>query len=117
MKKFDSMDAYIEWTEGFENCCEYESIPCIIDDGWKISADMFIECKSYKTALRRFEKAFKEVYGNVTNWVEGMRESCENGFWAMEQHEEGRPDCFSYGVEETMEGYWYVYLNVSGIYR
>ena len=79
MKNFSSYAEYESWTATFENASDYEEIPVAIDDGWKISIDMFTACKSYKTALRRFEKTFRVVSSDITGWVECMRESCESG--------------------------------------
>lgn len=129
MKMFKSFGEYENWTETFENASDYQEIPCAIDDGWKVSVDMFTVCKSYKTALRRFEKAFKEVNDKISGWVEGMRDSCENGCfqdvtgwkpaWTTEEteiREFAKSGVYSWGVEETTEGYWYIYLNISGVY-
>lgn len=101
----------------------------MIDDGWKISADMFTACKSWKTALRRFEKVFAAVNSEVVGWIECIRESCESGCfedktgwrpaWTSnpeEVKEFAKGGTYSYGVEETMEGYWYIFLNISGCY-
>ena len=81
--QFKSWDEYESWTERFEECYEYEQVPTVIDDGWKVSADMFTECKSWKTALRRFAKAFAcvdEATG-FADWIDGIRESCESGYF------------------------------------
>lgn len=129
MMKFTNYTEYECWTDTFENPGEYEEIPVAIDDGWKISMDMITSCKSYKTALRRFEKTFSEVSGEIAAWVEFMKESCEAGFfrdstgwmpaWSNDPEvikENCKNGIYSWGVEETMEGYWYVFLNISGIY-
>ncbi len=129
MRKFASFEEYEKWTEQFENASDYQEVPCVIDDGWKVSADMFTACKSWKTALRRFEKAFSAVNSEIAGWVECMRESCESGFfedttgwrpaWTNnpeEVKEFAKGGIYSYGVEETMEGYWYIFLNISGCY-
>ena len=126
---FKSYDEYERWTEQFENISDYQEIPCVIDDGFKVSVDMFTECKNWKTALRRFEKAFAEVNEEISAWVESIKETCENGCfsdttgwkpaWATnpeEVKEFMKGGTYSYGIEETMEGYWYVYLNISGCY-
>lgn len=124
---FTSFDQYEAWTEQFEDACEYQEIPTAIDDGWKVAVDMFTACKSYKTALRRFEKAFKDVNPGISAWVEGMRESAENGYFkdeckpgwncTKEEREEFyKGGTYSYGIEETSEGYWYIFLNISGIF-
>ena len=129
---FDSFEEYEKWTEQFENSSDYEGLPTVIDDGWKVAADMFTECKGWKTALRRIEKAFADVYKEVPAWVECIRESCENGCfedttcwmpewtrWTRDPEtirELAKDGTYSYGVEEVMEGYWYVFLNISGCY-
>lgn len=129
MKKFSSYAEYESWTDTFENPSDYEEIPVAIDDGWKISIDMFTACKSYKTALRRFEKTFREIGGDIAGWVECMRESCEGGCfkdttgwrpaWSNDPEEikaHSKNGTYSWGVEETSEGYWYLFLNISGVY-
>mgnify|MGYP002623456681 CR=1 FL=1 len=113
---FNSMDAYEAWTEKFENASDYEMIPTAIDDGWKVAVDMFTECKSYKTALRRFEKAFENVNSEINEWFECMRECCESGYFKEIENSYPEGGTYSWGVEETMEGYWYIYLNISGSY-
>lgn len=115
MKMFESYDEYSAWTEQFSNCSDYEGIPVVIDDGNKVAMDMFTECKSFKTALRRFLKIFGGVNGEVKDWVAGMRESCENGYFHEASGNRGT-NAYSWGVEQPMEGYWYVFLNISGIY-
>lgn len=129
-KIFHSQEEYDRWTESFESPSDYQEIPSVIDDGWKISADMFTECKSWKTALKRFETAFVVVDSeNISVWVECMRESCESGCfqdltgwkpaWTSDPEETKKfaeGGIYSWGVEETSEGYWYIFLNISGSY-
>ena len=125
-KKFSSFDEYEAWTEKFESPADYQEIPTIIDDGWKVAMDLFSECKSYKTAIRRFVKAYSDGCGDVKDWGEGMLESCGNGYWKdsstgyQDAAEERRIaqdfGSFSWGVEETSDGLWYIFLNVSGGY-
>ena len=129
MKKFTSIEQYEKWTEGFENASDYEEFPVMIDTGFKISTDMFTTCKSYKTALKRFEKTFGENNKVISEWVECMRESCENGYfkdldgwkpaWLKkpEEIEEYRKSgTYSWGVENVSENCWYIFLNISGGY-
>lgn len=127
-RTFRSFEDYEKWTDLFENTSDYQEIPVDIDDGWKVSADLLTECKSWKTALKRFRKTFADI-GNVSDWVECIQESCENGYFeeitgwkpawtndpkvVKEWQERGT---FSWGVEEVDEGIWYIYLNISGIY-
>lgn len=125
--EFHSYDEYEAWTEQFDEAYEYQNIPSLIDDGWKIMMDMFTECKSYKTALRRFEKAFGDHDQSVKDWLEGIKESCENGYfkdtcrpgWNATEEEIKEfyaGGTFSWGVEEVDDGYWYIFLNISGAY-
>lgn len=126
VKKFESFAAYEAWTDTFENAYEYQMIPTIVDDGWKVSIDLFTECKSAKTAIRRFVRIFSESFPDVKDWGEGMLESIESGYWHSDSHgyqdaEEERRiaqtfGAFSWGIEEAMDGEWYIYLNVSGEY-
>lgn len=130
MKRFNNYDEYETWTNSFENPSDYETIPAVIDDGWKISMDMMTECKSYKTALRRFKKAFEGCSNdtaaneNISAWIEGMKECCENGCfydltgWMTGQKEldeqTRKYGTYNWSVEEIDEGRWYIYLNISG---
>lgn len=124
--KFDSFSEYEAWADTFDNAADYQAIPSIIDDGWKVAADFFTECKSAKTAIRRFVRVFSESFPDVKDWGEGMLESIESGYWHSDSHgyqdaeEEHRIaqtfGAFSWGIEETMDGEWYIYLNVSGEY-
>lgn len=128
-KIFHSWEEYDRWTESFESPSDYQEIPSVIDDGWKISADMFTECKSWKTALKRFEKAFAFVNSEISAWAECMRESCESGYfqdltgwkpaWISDPEETKKfaeGGIYSWEVKETSEGYWYIFLNISGLY-
>lgn len=72
MKKFSSYAEYESWTDTFENASDYEEIPVAIDDGWKISIDMFTACKSYKTARYLLKNGGDEVAVIV------------RGMWGME---------------------------------
>lgn len=125
-KKFSSFSEYESWTDTFDNASDYQEIPTIVDDGWKVAADMFIECKRASTAIKRFISTFSEHFPDVKDWGEGMIESCGNGYFkdnsnGYQSAEENRRiakefGSFSWGVEEVMEGCWYIFLNVSGGY-
>lgn len=128
-KKFASFDEYEAWFDSFENASDVEQIPCMIDDGWKIAIDMMTECKSWKTAVRRFGKTFCNVSEDVDAWIEGMEESCSNGCfkdltgWIMagcndprEISNQAKYGTYNWSVEEVSEGLWYIYLNISGGY-
>ena len=74
-KRFESFADYEDWTQQFDGSFEFEEFPVVIDDGWKISADMSTECKSWKTALKRFAKAFDGI-SEITDWIDCIRETC-----------------------------------------
>lgn len=124
MKSFKSYEEYEAWTEQFTDCYQYEDIPVLIDDGWKRAIDMMTECKSWKTALRRFEKTFGSV-PEVSDWIPFLRESAECGCFSdrlsyydkeYERKMVIESGSYSYGIEEVSEGTWYIYLNLSGAY-
>lgn len=124
---FDSFGAYEKWVENFDDCFEYEEIPTAIYDGFKLSADMFIYCKSWKTALKQFEKAFNNVNSEVKFWVALMKESAENGYfkdalkpaWKCTEEEKRefyKGGNYAYGIEAIDDNCWYIYLIISGVY-
>lgn len=124
-KIFDSWDAYEAWADSFEGCYEYQTIPSaiVVDNGYRI--DLMVECKGYKTAIRRFRKAFENISPSISDWCETMTESCENGYWSdsvkpswfhtkKEYSDYIRNGFYAWGVEQIDDGLWYVYLNASG---
>lgn len=131
-RMFNNYDEYETWTEKFEEASECEIYPTGIDDGWKVSLDMFTYCKSWKWALKRFHKVFSEVVDpdvGLDGWVECIRESCENGYfedhdgwkpaWTTEEDEiKKAAECgtFSYEVQEVDDRFWYICLVISGSY-
>ena len=124
VKIFNDFEAYETWTDKFDDF-EYCYTPCLIDDGWKISMDVFIDCKSWKTALNRFKKAFGDYSEDVKAWIDGMYESCENGYMHDECYysacESDKELCKKYGsygwaVEQVDDGRFYIFLNISGEY-
>ena len=124
VKIFKDFEAYETWTDQFDDF-EYCYTPCLIDDGWKISMDVFIDCKTWKTALNRFKKAFGDYSEDVKAWIDGMYESCENGYMHDECYysacESDKELCKKYGsygwaVEQVDDGRFYIFLNISGEY-
>lgn len=128
VREFISYDEYFEWTEQFENCSDYQFLPTIIDDGFKISCDLFTECKTINTVMNRFEKAFG-YKKELIEWFEAMRESFESGCyedikgcyptWTTDIKEIQKflkDGMYSFGIEQTDDNLWYVFLNVSGTY-
>lgn len=128
VREFTTYDEYFEWTEQFENCSDYQLSPVIIDDGFKVSCDLFTECKTINTAMNRFEKAFG-YKKELIEWFEAMRESFESGCYEdikgcypayTQDREEIKKvlsnGMYSFGIEQTDDDMWYVFLNVSGTY-
>lgn len=125
IKKFKNFEEFEVWADSFDDC-EYQYTPTIIDDGWKISVDMTTKCKSFKTALHRFAKAFAE-YDCIKDWADGMLESCEAGYFkditlpswcntVAEFKEFNDFGVYCWSVEEIDDGEWYIFLNISGEY-
>ena len=124
LKIFKDFEAYETWTDQFDDF-EYCYTPCLIDDGWKISMDGFTDCKSWKTALNRFRKAFGDYSEDIKAWIDSMYESCENGYMHDEcyysANESDKELCKKYGsygwaVEQVDDGRFYIFLNISGEY-
>ena len=132
MKKtmqFRSYAEYETWAERFDEYSEYEDVPVFVDNGWEMTMDIFTECKSWKVALRRFVKAFSHIDGQVSGWIEGIKESCECG--CFEDKEGWRPawtydpkeieeiakdGIYAWEVEQIDDGRWYIFLKISGCY-
>lgn len=130
-KKFESFDSYESWTEKYENRYghDYEEVLVVIDDGWKIACDLMTECKTWQTAVRRFTKLLKDASPEAFGWAEGIKESCESGYFSdttgwqpawMTDPEEiknaAKNGMYSWGVEAIGEDRYYVFLNISGVY-
>lgn len=116
MKKtriFKDIAEYERWIESFQDDC-WTTIPAIVFEDNRIVADVETECKSWKTAVNRFIKAF-EAFELVAEWAKEIKENCENGIFQYKFTEDSK-NSFSWEVEETMDGYWYIFLNIQGIY-
>lgn len=122
---FNSQADYEAWADTFETPSEYSRIPVLIDDGFTVSADMETECKSWKTAVRRFAKAFCNISA-FDGWIgEDMLENGESGIFQDMSKYYGTPEeiaefrkngQYSWGIEEVSDGVWYIYVNVSSVY-
>lgn len=126
-KKFNSEAEYEVWTEKFDSPSDCEEYPTLIDDGDRILMDMITYCKSWKTAVKRFRKAFAECGSCVSGWIDAIEENCGDGYFAdrdgwkpawtsdpKEIEEWAKLGKYAWAVEEIDEGCWYVYLNLSG---
>ena len=118
VKIFNNFNEYETWSEQFEECEEYFNMAtAIVDDSiQKVSCDTIIECKYWKTALRRFEETFAHINPEISGWVAEMRECAENGTFKGSLSECDGKHSWSYGIEQIDENEWYVYLNLRGIY-
>lgn len=104
--------------EEFENsgtAGNYEEVTVIRENGW-IKCDLLTECKSWKTALRRFFKMLGNE-GIFEGWYECMTESAENGYFKLDDFTMGNGSKnplpgYCYEIEETSENVWYIFLNL-----
>lgn len=111
VKMFTNYEDCENWMDAHDNSCEY---PIMVDDGWRFAADFETECKSYKTALRRFAKTF-ESSKIVMDWIPFMEEAAESDYF--EQTDGCENGKFAWYIEEVDDGVWYISLVVSGEYR
>ena len=79
---FKSYADYELWTEQFTGSADYQEIPAAIVNDWSVNADLFTACKSWKTALRRFARAFGNLNPEMPVWLETMNESCAAGIFS-----------------------------------
>lgn len=112
VKMFYSDNEYENWTAKFDNTSEYYDVPVLIVETERISADAFFQCKSWKTALRRFKKVFDNTA--LHQWVDVMYDSCESGYF-KDGFTGDKKHYYSWGVEQY-DDEWYVFLNVGGVY-
>lgn len=133
---FNDIDNYLEFEEEMQEKGKFYDSPTFIDNGWEIRCDGFYDVKRWQTALRRFEQEMVKLdkTDSIKGWIEGMRESCEAGYFtdlinyksyphntpeeikeAKETIEKG--GSYSWGVEPVWNGErYYIWLNISGIY-
>lgn len=111
---FNSFDEFDEsGTAG-----NYEEVTVIRENGW-IKTDVMTECKSWKTALRRFFKALADV-PEISCWYEAMRESAENGYFKQNDFtlgfgERNEFPSYAFEIEALDENLWYIFLNTNQI--
>lgn len=96
---------------------EWEALTVVTENGW-IKADLMTECKSWKTALRRFFKALDpDSAEEFDGWCECMRESAESGCFKLNDSRmaDGSRNPFmtyAWEIEEMNDGEWYIFLNI-----
>ena len=107
MKKLRRFEDYESYDKFVESCgSDYEEIPMLIVVGNEIKADLMTECKSWKTALKRFDKVFMGLDEDLDGFLgEGFYESVESGYPSAAD-----PKNYAYGIEEVNEGRWYIYV-------
>lgn len=96
----------------------YEETTVIRENGW-IKADVMTECKSWKTALRRFFKSLSSV-PELSDWYEYLRESAEYGCFKQNDFmlnilERNEFPSFAWEIEAVDENVWYIFLNTNQI--
>ena len=115
MKRYD-FNSFEEFSDA-EVAGEWEALTVITENGW-IKADLMTECKSWKTALRRFFKALDpDSAEEFEGWYECMRESAESGYFKMNDSRmaDGSRNPYSFyawEIEEMNDGEWYIFLNI-----
>ena len=107
MKKLRRFEDHESYDKFVESCgSDYEEIPMLIVVGNEIKADLMTECKSWKTALKRFDKVFMGLDEDLDGFLgEGFYESVESGYPSAAD-----PGNYAYGIEEVNEGRWYIYV-------
>lgn len=110
--EFNSFDEF----DAAEVAGEYEALTIVKENGW-INSDLMTECKSWKTAVRRFFKALATVYPEIAEWEEGLKESAENGYFkendfTMADGTRNPFPSYAWEIEEVQENVWYIFLNV-----
>ncbi len=88
-----------------------EAVTVIHENGW-IKADLVTECKSWKTALKRFFKSVPEL---KESWYECIVECIESGYWKANDYKlaDGTRNPipgWAWEVECMDDGLWYVYV-------
>lgn len=107
VKEFKSFDEYENYVESDSY---NELVPTIIIDENYCAIDFTTYCKSWKTAIRRAMKIFIK-YEDVYNWLDGMKESCENNCFIDRSVYDGKyTGDYTFGVEEVSDGVFYIYL-------
>lgn len=107
VKEFKSFDDYENYVESDSY---NELVPTIIIDKNYCAIDFTTYCKSWKTAIRRAMKIFIK-YEDVVNWMDGMKESCENNCFTDRSVYDGKyTGDYAFGVEEVSDGVFYIYL-------
>ena len=124
------MRAISKYVRYFENQDEYDVFydthehfgyrTDIVENKNDVSADATYECKSWKTAVKRFFAAI-----SIDRRFDGWDEECfieaiGNGHWndksTVWNDETGRCEYtgdYAWGVEELDDGLWYIFLKVA----
>lgn len=113
MKRYD-FNSFDEFEEsGISG--EWEAVTVVHENGW-VKCDLMTDCKSYKTAIRRFFKMLGND-GIFEGWQECMIESAENGYFKLNDAEladgtRNKDRHFAYEIESLDENGWYIFLNL-----
>lgn len=110
-RTFKSFDEYSEYYDNHEHKVNDVDV---VENELTVCADGEFECKSWKTAIRRF---FKALADNVLfdGWKECLEECVDNGTWKeREEHYNGEYIIggWHWGVESIDESHWYIELTV-----
>jgi len=106
---FDNFDEF----EKSQTAGQYEVVSIVKNEKYNtLCADLMTDCKSYKTAIKRFFKSLKD-YPMFGGWEEQLLESCENGIWSAKETDENG-EYYAGGWHYTVEdndGSFYICVN------
>lgn len=108
-RTFKSFDEYSEYYDNHEHRMNDVDI---VEDTLTVGADGEFECKSWKTAIRRF---FKALAGDDRfDWEESIIEWIKEGVWKDRAEYNGKYIIGGYHweVENIDENCWYIELTV-----
>ena len=114
---FSSLYSYLKAADEDETLHADETMTVVRDGQW-LKADLVTNCKSWKTALRRFFNNLPE--DKTHGWYDCLLESAENGYFKMDD------SMMADGSRNPVPGYfweieeldcpgepsWYIFLNV-----
>ena len=113
-RTFENFDEYSLYYKKHEH---HEYITDIVEHANSVCADAEYECKSWKTAIKRFFRALASD-SRFDGWYDAIQEACENGYFKDKSTvwENGKSvftgDYF-WEVEFIDENRWYICLSVA----
>lgn len=113
VRHFKGLNEYLDYYENHE---QRDYVTDVVESECKVSADAEYECKSWRTAVRRFFKAIA-CDSRFDGWEEAIIESIENGEWNYFETIDGKviPNTPHWQVEEfeDSDGVYAVYIELT----